>query len=167
MGHLLVVMGVSGCGKSTIGRTLAQALAAPFLEGDDFHPAANIDKMRSGTPLSDDDRAAWLDAVLLSVDRSQAPVLILSCSALTPYVQQRLLNASTRQVSWLHLKAPFDVIRARLQNRKSHFMTERLLESQFSALSPPDGVITIDAQQPVSACVDAALRRLESHIFKG
>lgn len=152
-------MGVSGCGKSTVGQKLSLALAAKFLEGDAFHPPANIAKMASGKPLTDEDRAAWLEAILDTIERSNAPILTLACSALTPYVQERLSAGTPRRLIWLWLSAPQSIIAKRLQSRDDHFMPPALLSSQFSALSPPSGVIEIDASREIETVISDVLER--------
>lgn len=162
MGELIVVMGVSGCGKSTVGETLSQVLAASFLEGDDYHPPENVDKMSRGTPLTNADRALWLDQILSAVNASSAPVIILSCSALTSYVQKRLLEGTQRSIRWIWLSAPQAVIAARLAKRSDHFMPPELLNSQFAALSPPKDAIEIDISGSVEAAMEAIVERLSS-----
>jgi len=126
MRELIVVMGVSGCGKSTVGETLSQILAATFLEGDDYHPPENVEKMSYGTPLTNADRALWLDQILSAVNASSAPVIILSCSALTSYVQKRLLEGTQRSIRWIWLSAPQAVIAARLVEAAIEAIVERL-----------------------------------------
>lgn len=155
-------MGVSGCGKSTIGRKLSRALATKFLEGDSFHPPANIAKMSKGRPLTDNDRALWIDGILTAVSTSAAPVITLACSALTPYVQNRLLNGTQRRISWIWLSAPKDIIAARLADRENHFMPAALLQSQFEALSPPAGAIKIDVSAAPEAITGTILEKLAS-----
>ena len=162
MGELIVVMGVSGCGKSTVGETLSQVLAASFLEGDDYHPPENVDKMSRGTPLTNADRALWLDQILSAVNASSAPAIILSCSALTSYVQKRLLEGTQRSIRWIWLSAPQAVIAARLAKRSDHFMPPELLNSQFAALSPPKDAIKIDISGSVEAAMEAIVERLSS-----
>ena len=162
MGELIVVMGVSGCGKSTVGEKLSQVLAANFLEGDDYHPPENVEKMSRGTPLTNADRALWLDQILSAVNASSAPVIILSCSALTSYVQKRLLEGTQRSIRWIWLSAPQAVIAARLAKRSDHFMPPELLNSQFAALSPPKDAIKIDISGSVEAAMEAIVERLSS-----
>jgi carbohydrate kinase (thermoresistant glucokinase family) len=152
MSELIIIMGVSGCGKSTIGKALAREIGAKFMEGDEFHSQANIDKMRAAVALTDEDRAGWLDAILEAARAAPDKALVLACSALTPYVQQRLMT-STRRLHWIHLAAPASLIQARLEARRGHFMSPELLESQFEALCPPKGAASINAAQPVKACL--------------
>lgn len=162
MGALIIVMGVSGCGKSAVGQKLSLALESKFLEGDAFHPPASIAKMASGTPLTDEDRAAWLDAILDKVQNSEAPIVTLACSALTPYVQERFSNGTPRHLIWLWLSAPQNIIAKRLQTRDNHFMPPALLSSQFSALNPPSGAIEIDVSRDIETVVSDVLERLSA-----
>jgi gluconokinase len=136
---VIVVMGVSGCGKSTVGQLLAQRLGLPFAEGDDFHPAANVAKMRSGLPLDDADRQVWLQALGQHLARSlmAGQGVVLSCSALKrSYRDQLRLHAPGLQL--LHLVGSFDLLMQRMAARKSHYMPASLLHSQFADLQPPD-----------------------------
>lgn len=160
MNALIVIMGVSGCGKSTIGSKLSAQLSAPFLEGDDFHPKANIEKMTRGEAMTDEDRAAWLDAIAAKVSASHAPLLVLACSALTPYVQTRLRNAADREITWVWLSAPKSIIEARLKARESHFMPASLLGSQLDALSPPKDALKIDVSTEPQNVVSTILQKI-------
>jgi len=162
MAKLIVIMGVSGCGKSTIGQKLSKALETDFLEGDDFHPASNVEKMSQGIPLTDEDRSLWLDHILGAVTASPAPVVTLACSALTPYVQDRLISGTERKISWVWLFAPIDTIAARLAQRENHFMPAALLQSQFDALYPPAGAIKIDVSASTESVVETILEKWAS-----
>lgn len=161
---LIVIMGVSGCGKSTVGRALAQHNNWPYLEGDDFHPDENIQKMSSGTPLTDPDRASWVEAICEAVDAQTAPVLVLACSALTPFVRNRLDQVSRKTV-YAHLKIDNVDMMDRLTTR-DHFMPAGLLPSQLAALSVPDGAYEFDAHAPpgmiVTQMTDQLIRVLRT-----
>ncbi len=158
---IIVVMGVSGAGKSTLGAALAQRLGWCFLEGDDFHPRANIVKMAAGEPLTDEDRAPWLERLNgeLRAVEAQKVSAVLACSALRQAYRERLA-AGIARCTWVHLRGPIDLIRRRLEARRHRYMPASLLESQFSALEPPTDAITIDVGQDIPACVDAILARL-------
>ncbi len=151
----VVVMGVSGCGKSTIGRALAERLGATFRDADDFHPPANIDKMRSGTPLTDADRRPWLDGLNTMVKESGP--MVLACSALKQVYRQQLANG-VDGLHWVYLRTDFDTIDARMR-RREHFMPATLLRSQFDALEEPgeDEALILDASTPVEALVEQAV----------
>ena len=132
--HPIVVMGVSGSGKSTVGAALAQALGVPFADADDLHPPENIAKMAAGEPLEDDDRLPWLETIgrwLADHDTGG----VMSCSALKRSYRD-LLRGHAPEVSFLHLHATFEVIEKRQASRPGHFMPASLLRSQFETLEP-------------------------------
>lgn len=150
----IVVMGVSGCGKTTVGRALAEALGWRFVDADDFHPPANVDKMRAGIALDDADREPWLarlNAVIRHGIATGAP-LVLACSALKARYRERLRERAAG-VAFLHLAGDFDTIRARLAARGGHYMPAALLQSQFDALEPPVEALAVDVREPVEAIV--------------
>ena len=156
---IVVLMGVEGTGKTTLGRLLAAELGWTFVEGDDFHPPANVDKMRRGEPLTDTDREPWLRALrariheLLAAERPA----VVACSALKQ--RYRAVLASGRpEVMFVHLTAPPTVIRDRLRQRAGHFMPPGLLASQLATLEEPAGVLAVDVTSPPAESV-AAIRR--------
>jgi carbohydrate kinase (thermoresistant glucokinase family) len=136
---VVVLMGVSGCGKSTIGNGLSQVLGWPFRDADTFHPPANIDKMSRGVPLNDADRRPWLEAIAQWIDsrREAGAPGIVSCSALKRGYRQRIIGPRSG-VRLVFLKGEMGLIAARLAQRKGHFMPPALLQSQFDALEEPD-----------------------------
>jgi len=143
--RLVVVMGVSGCGKSTVGQALAQRLGARFVDADDFHPPANVRKMRDGVPLDDADRAPWLarlNAVLRHAAARREPV-VLACSALRQRYRDALADR-LRSVRFVHLRGGFETIAARLAARSHRYMPATLLRSQFDTLEPPVDALVID-----------------------
>ncbi|MEO0515287.1 MAG: gluconokinase [Planctomycetota bacterium] len=150
-----VVMGVSGCGKSTVAEALADALGVVYADADDFHPTANVEKMRRGEPLTDADRWPWLDA--LSHWLADESPCVLACSALRQAYRDRL---GQRQASlrFVHLAADYDTIRQRMESRE-HFMPATLLQSQFETLEPPTpaDALILDATQTVDQLVAAAV----------
>ena len=156
----LVVMGVSGCGKSSLGQGLAAEFGLPLIEGDDFHPEANIRKMSSGIPLDDADRAGWL--ARLGEELAARPGgAVLTCSALKRAYRDRIRQAG--EVRFLHLAGSRAVIAARMAARQGHYMPTSLLDSQFAALEPPgpdEDAITIDIDQPLAQFLAEALARL-------
>ncbi len=148
MSHMVVVMGVSGSGKSTVGGLLAERLAVPYAEADDFHPPANIAKMSAGHPLDDADRAPWLDAIAAWITERGASGGVVSCSALKRRYRDRL-RAAAPDLFFVHLDGPPELIASRLAARMEHFMPAGLLRSQLEALEPlePDeagAVVPID-----------------------
>ena len=132
-----VVMGVSGCGKSTVGQALASALDVPYIEGDQFHPAANVAKMSAGMPLNDEDRAGWLLALQAQIRDAQQrnAGLVLSCSSLKRRYRD-VLRQGDPALRFAHLNGARDLISARMQARLNHYMPPSLLDSQFRDLEP-------------------------------
>ena len=151
-------MGVSGCGKTTVGRALAERLNARFLDADDFHPAANVARMRAGTPLNDNDRAPWLASLNyeLRTRSGRGEQVVLACSALKINYRAAIC-AGLPQVHWIFLEGRFELIAARLRERPNHYMPESLLRSQFDALERPDDAITISIELSRDEQVAAAL----------
>lgn len=143
---ILVVMGVSGSGKTTVGEGLAKKLGVPFYDADDFHPASNVEKMSSGVPLTDADREPWLK--ILSQKLASGEAAVLACSALKESYRQ-LLNEGSQKIQWVYLKGSKDVIRERMQERKGHYMKASMLDSQFATLEEPEyGIHTSVEQEP-------------------
>lgn len=157
-----VVMGVAGCGKSTIGAALAARLGAIYLDGDDLHPPANIAKMSAGQPLTDADRAPWLDKVGEILAQSPGTCLV-GCSALKRRYRDRIRAAASEPVGFLHLAGSRHAIETRMQQRKGHFMPVSLLESQFRDLEPLEGDeagITVDIDRPMKLVVQSLFDHL-------
>jgi gluconokinase len=137
---LYVVMGVSGSGKTRIGAEFAKAMRIPFIEGDDYHPPENVQRMSSGIPLTDDDRAGWLELLAARIREAKdaGTGLVLSCSALKRSYREILRDAATPEpLRFIFLRGTREVIGERLRARKGHFMPPALLESQFEALEEP------------------------------
>jgi len=158
---VIILMGVSGSGKTTIGQLLAQRLSWTFYDGDDFHPSANVEKMRNGIPLTDDDRDSWLTALQQLIDTllQQHRSAVLVCSALKHSYRVRL-QRHLQDVRFVYLKGDYDLIRQRLATRQGHFMQADLLGSQFATLEEPQGVFTVDIDQSpeaIVACIREAL----------
>lgn len=163
-GQSIILMGVSGSGKSSVGIALARAINAKFIDGDDLHPRANIQKMANGQPLNDDDRAPWLerlnDAAYSLIHKNETGIIV--CSALKKRYRDRLRRDNDGMV-FLYLKGSFDLVLRRHQARAGHFMPTGLLQSQFDALEEPSAdetdVITVDIdgtmEDVVARCVSA------------
>jgi gluconokinase len=154
---IVVLIGVCGCGKTAVGRALAQALDWSFLDADDFHPLGNVAKMAAGAPLSDVDRWPWLDrlAADLALLAAHGESAVLACSALKQAYRDRL-SAWARgadEIRFVHLAGDPETIAARLATREGHYMPPSLLPSQFAALEPPADAITVDIRAPVAAQV--------------
>ncbi len=158
---VVVVMGVAGSGKSTVGALIAQGLGADFAEGDRFHPAANIAKMSAGQPLDDADRLPWLEAMAAAIrDWRQAPrPTVLACSALKQSYRD-LLRGGADEVRFVHLRATRAQVESRMATRRGHFMPSSLIASQFATLEEPGDAIALDVADPPEAIAQAALRRL-------
>jgi carbohydrate kinase (thermoresistant glucokinase family) len=156
---ILVLMGVSGSGKTTIGERLGQRLGWPYLDADDYHPPANVDKMRAGTPLTDADRWPWLARMnaLLHERTARGDNAILGCSALKQAYRERLAEGLP-DVRWVHLKGSFDLIRSRLEARRHRYMPASLLESQFATLEEPGDALTVDVGATPDEVVQAVVR---------
>jgi carbohydrate kinase (thermoresistant glucokinase family) len=152
---IAVLMGVSGAGKTTIGRLLAGRLGWRFIEGDNYHPPENVAKMAAGIALQDSDRWPWLDALNQRIRGERNA--IVTCSALKESYRQRLL-AGIAEARIVYLHAPKALIAARVAERKHKFMPASLLESQFATLEPPAGAIDIDVSGDPEDCVDAILQ---------
>jgi gluconokinase len=142
---VIVLMGVSGAGKTTVGRLLAQALGAEFAEGDAYHPPENVEKMRRGIALQDADRWPWLQTLAAQIERwlAAGTTVVLACSALKQRYRD-VLAKGRPAVRFVHLKGDKTLIRHRLGGRRGHYMPASLLDSQFAALEPPSDAITVD-----------------------
>ncbi|PYE41597.1 gluconate kinase (SKI family) [Rhizobium sp. PP-F2F-G20b] len=161
----VVVMGVSGCGKSSVGEAIAAAFATDFIEGDALHPPENIAKMSAGTPLTDEDRWPWLDAVgkALHQGSDAGHAVVVSCSALKKVYRDHLRKAAGGRLAFVYLTGTRAVLESRMGHRTGHFMPTSLLDSQFRTLEPPTGedlVVTVDIDRPLDAVTAAALEGL-------
>jgi gluconokinase len=157
-----VLMGVSGCGKSSVGAALGPALDAHYLDGDDLHPATNIAKMARGEALTDADRWPWLDLVGAEL---AAPHMILGCSALKRVYRERITRAAGASVCFIHLAGSSALIGRRMAARAGHFMPTALLDSQFATLEPPmadELAVTVSIDQPLVAIVADILAQLQT-----
>lgn len=161
---ILVVMGVSGSGKTTIGEALADRLGWPFKEGDELHPPANVAKMAAGRALDDGDRAPWLAAIGDWIDdwRRRCASGVITCSALKRAYRQGLARGRP-EVRFVYLEGDEALVAERLARRRGHFMPSSLLASQFADLEAPtaeEGAIVVDIRGPVDAQVEHVVRRL-------
>ncbi len=164
MACVYLVMGVSGSGKSTIGRALAERLACPFYDGDDFHSPENVAKMSSGAPLTDDDRWPWFDrlAGLISEQLSREETAVLACSALKKSYRDRLRENNDGLV-FIYLRGSFDYIWKRLRQRENHYMKAELLRSQFDILEEPNEseAVQVDIRNDTSRIVFDLIESLD------
>jgi gluconokinase len=157
---IVVLLGVSGSGKTTVGKVLAGQLGWTFLDADDYHPAANIEKMRKGIPLNDDDRRPWLQAIRQRVDAAcdRGESLVLACSALKHAYQEYLRREVPECIRYVYLRGSEELIRQRLAARKGHFMNPHLLHSQFETLEPPENALQVDVT-PSPEIIAAEIRQ--------
>jgi gluconokinase len=153
---VFVIMGVSGSGKSTVGRMLARRMSLPFIDGDDLHPQSNIDKMKSSIPLTDGDRRSWLEALArLIVEANRDRGAVVACSALKKSYRDILSGEGGEEVSFIYLKGSRSLIRSRMRARRDHFMPPGLLDSQFDVLEEPgDSIIVGIDRTPERICSD-------------
>jgi gluconokinase len=159
---IVVVMGVAGAGKTTIGRMLADRLGCTFVEGDALHSKENIEKMSRGIPLTDGDRAAWLAVIharMLEAVRAHEPIVV-ACSALKE--SYRKVLAEGVPITWVYLKGSEKAIRSRLEQRNGHYMKATMLASQFGILEEPSNAILVDVSQPPDTIVEHILVELRA-----
>ena len=157
---VIMLMGVSGSGKTRVGSLLAQQLGWEFADADDYHPAANVDKMRSGIPLTDSDRAPWLDALhcLIADWILKSRNAVLACSALKQAYREKLQVDA--QVRVLYLKASAELLARRLLDRRGHYMKKEMLESQLATLEEPGDAVVVDASGTPEEIVQEIRRQL-------
>lgn len=158
---IVVVMGVAGCGKSTVAEALARSLEWTYYDADAYHPESNVRKMASGIPLDDDDRRPWLESLrdLLACADAEGRSAVLACSALKQAYRE-LLASRCRSVRWVHLHGTFEEVLRLMSRRKGHFMKQGMLRSQFDALEAPTDALTL----PVTLTVDEQVRRITSEL---
>ena len=158
---VILLMGVSGCGKTTVGRLLAERLGWPFHDGDDYHPPENVEKMSRHQPLTDADRRPWLETLAGMIRRwiDRGENAILACSALSHEARQ-MLGVNHPDVILVYLKGSYDLIQQRLLARKDHFMPPGLLASQFATLEEPPDALVVDITPPPEELASDILLRL-------
>lgn len=159
---IVVLMGVSGSGKTTVGEILARDLGWTFLEADDFHPAANIDKMHRGIPLNDADRKPWLEALQKQIDSAvdRGENVVLACSALKDEYRDFLEEHHPETVHYVYLHGSEELIAQRLAGRKGHFMNPALLHSQFETLEAPEDAVRVEINGPPDALANQIRQKL-------
>jgi gluconokinase len=160
--HFVIVMGVSGSGKSSVGKALAQSLGWDFYDADDFHPPENVSKMANGIPLDDSDRAPWLGSLhdLISSSLTQNRPGVLACSALKQRYRQQLMDDNDG-VQLVYLKGSYDLIWSRMEMRAHHYMKPHMLKSQFATLEEPVNALTVDITLTVDEIVQKVLRHMK------
>ena len=160
--RFLIVMGVSGSGKTSVGESLANRLGWDFYDADDFHPPANVAKMANGIPLDDSDRAPWLAALhdLISSSLKADRPGVLACSALKEQYRQQLIGGNDGTLI-VYLKGSYDLIWSRMEKRTAHYMKPHMLKSQFEALEEPKNALTVDISTSVDDIVQEILKQME------
>jgi gluconokinase len=161
MAMAIVLMGVSGCGKTTVGHRLREILGWSFYDGDDFHPVENVEKMSLGIPLDDDDRALWLAILhdLIANHLKSGRSILLACSALKKQYRDQLIEWNPG-VEFVYLQGDFDLIFSRMQARTGHYMKADMLRSQFDTLEEPINAVVINIYQGMDTIVEEILQRL-------
>ncbi|TXI12400.1 MAG: gluconokinase [Rhizobium sp.] len=163
----IIIMGVSGSGKSSIGEGVAARLGIHFIEGDALHPAANVEKMSKGIPLTDEDRWPWLERIgrEISASLAKGEGVAVTCSALKRIYRERLRAAAGGHLHFIYLEGSKELLTKRMGERKGHFMPTSLLESQLETLEVPTGepdVVTVDIDDTIEGIVDASIRNLKA-----
>jgi len=165
MSKLIILMGVSGCGKTTVGKLLAIKLQIPFLDADDFHPQENIAKMASGKSLNDEDRKPWLTILNNELKKAQkSKGAILACSALKE-IYREILAKENLNIHWFYLEGSFDLIKERIDARVTHFMNSNLLQSQFDCLEKPRYATKIDIKKEPKLMVEEIQKAIHKTSF--
>jgi gluconokinase len=156
---VLIVMGVAGCGKSSVARAVAARLGFELIEGDDLHPPGNLRKMREAVALTDEDRGPWLEAIARAVDsiRARGGSAVVTCSALRQSYRDRLARPD---VQFVYLRVGFEVAQQRLHSRPGHFFAPALLQSQFDTLEEPCDALTVDGERSVEQIADEIVERV-------
>jgi len=158
---VLIFMGVSGCGKTMVGTLFAKKTGAIFIEGDEYHPPENVEKMRRGIALTDMDRTEWLHTLRHIITRSldRGAFTVMTCSALKAAYRDRLQDGDAR-IQFVHLTGPRALVEARLKARKNHFMPPTLLDSQLATLEPPANALTFSCERSPEEIVTALIQAL-------
>ncbi len=162
MHHIIFIMGVSGSGKTTTGKLLAERIHFPFFDADDYHSPANIEKMKAGIPLTDEDRKDWLQSLNeLAIHQQTKKGAVIACSALKQSYRD-VLQKNIVLSRWFFLEGSMELILERMQKRKDHFMPPALLQSQLDSLEPPASAITIPIDQNPSSIVSTILEYIHT-----
>jgi gluconokinase len=159
---VIILMGVSGSGKTTIGNLLSKRTGFPFFDGDDYHPDANIRKMAGGTPLTDQDRKAWITQMADVINRATAKHKILACSALSEFIRALMIKEIMEPCYFVFLKGEYDLIKERMEKREEHYMKPGMLASQFETLEEPKSALTIGIENSPAYICDTIHNTIKS-----
>ena len=160
---MIVLMGVSGCGKTTIGKKLSEAMGIPFYDADDFHPKSNIERMRNNIPLTDEDRYPWLKILASNIQQWEGSGGgIVACSALKESYR-KILASKALNIFWVYLSGSFELIENRLKERAGHYMKSTLLKSQFDTLEVPDYGLHINIEKSTDEIVHDIILKIKSN----
>jgi gluconokinase len=164
MALAMVLMGVSGCGKTSVGQALSAELGWTFYEGDDYHTFADVEKMSKGMPLNDEDRAPWLEVLhdLIAEQLQAGENLVLACSALKMEYRQQL-RLGNKGVVFVYLDGDFELIRSRMQTRDDHYMKPEMLKSQFNTLEIPSSALKVNIDQPIGAIIKEIIEFISTY----
>lgn len=160
-------MGVSGSGKTTIGKLLSKQTGIPFFDGDDFHPDDNIRKMAEGTPLTDSDRVAWIGQIADYINNMPSRHKILGCSALSKYIRNLIKKDIEEPCYFVFLRGGYDLIKKRMEKREDHYMKAGMLDSQFKALEEPGNALLVDIGKSPDQICDVIYHTINGHILAG
>ena len=163
---IFYIIGVSGCGKTTVGKLLAKKMEIPFFDGDNFHPESNIEKMEAGIPLNDDDRHGWLLKLNALAKKNSEKGGVFGCSALKESYRRILDNDIEKNVVWVFLEGSFETIHKRMEKRKGHYMPPSLLQSQFDALETPKHALAISIKKTPQEIVNKILEGYSNFLHK-
>lgn len=167
MSHAIVIMGVAGSGKTSVGERIAARLGLPFRDADEFHPEANVAKMSAGIPLEDADRWPWLDAIGAAIHDARGRGIVVACSALKRVYRERIRAAAGYPVQFVFLDGDLATLRQRIGGRRGHFMPPSLLDSQLATLErpgPDEHAVTVAIEPPLDAVVEEALAGLSGTV---
>jgi gluconokinase len=157
---IFIVMGVSGSGKSTVGKAVSKKFGWRFYEGDEYHPVENVEKMKNGFPLNDDDRLPWLISLRNIIEQAieKKENIVISCSALKE-AYRKILKVND-EVRFIYLKGSYDLIRKRMEARENHFFKPDMLKSQFDTMEEPDDAVVIDISGSTQKIIDDAIAKI-------
>ena len=161
---VIILMGVSGSGKTTIGTLLSKRTGIPFFDGDDYHPNVNVQKMAEGTPLTDQDRVAWIELIADAINGAPAQHKVLACSALSQFIRDLMIEEIKESCYFIFLKGGYALIKERMDKRGKHYMKSVMLASQFEALEEPKSALIIPIDNPPDQICDAIYDAIKGKI---